>query len=791
MKRLLFLLVCLVTCVIGDAQRIFNLKTLQETKDTKETIPTRDVVETSEGIVVTYNFNNIGLQEDPIYKGSTLVNIDGFWPNCNDGEPSILSRMDTFIVPDKSSRVVVTDSTYVEIPMELSPARPVLSNEGYESYTRSTVKPVTRFSGFFPTCLIPEVNSSEYRGQPLLYVRINPVQYDYTNKIVRVFTKIQYKVLFDGTRAWNLQTDAAKSINSVGGDSYLNNIAVNGTSYTEKVSAAKGERATMATSLNPSHYLIVTVPTFATAVNRLAEWKRTLGFDVHVAIQNSWDTLAVKNVITNSFHPYSTDYLLIVGRHSVVPGFIRDKVYNNENHIHPTDLYYASNNNSYLPSFYRGRIPVGSLSEAEVVIDKIVNYEKMPVSDTIFYKTGIHCAFFQDTTIVDSLGNTISVKDEYEDRCFSQTSERIRNRMTNLFKTVHRVYFANGLVNPRYWNNTVFSYGEQIPNDLRKPSFPWNGSASDITSLINQKAFYVFQRDHGAITQWGRPSYSTINIGDLTNGNYLPVVFSISCQTGKYDVANSFCEKFLKKENGGCVAIYGATQKSLSGPNDVLAGGMFDAIWPSSSLLPIFPYFNISYSSTPSPTYRLGQILDQGLFRVQEAYGTPNQYPYKTWYARYTSELFHCFGDPSMMIYTVTPTAFSGASIVRQNGTITVNTGGTTATIAYYNRRTGVVEAFSGTSHTHADDPEISVSISAHNKIPYIDAGTLFIQNKTLTSSAYYEAKTIKVGNNVTTTQTQGDVNFTQGSHHLIGDQIELHPGTTISVGTTVEIKNN
>ena len=73
----------------------------------------------------------------------------------------------------------------------------------------------------------------------------------------------------------------------------------------------------------------------------------------------------------------------------------------------------------------------------------------------------------------------------------------------------------------------------------------------------------------------------------------------------------------------------------------------------------------------------------------------------------------------------------------------------------------------------------------------FIDAGTLYIQNKTLTSSAYYEAKTIKVGNSVTTTQTQGDVNFTQGSHHLIGNQIELHPGTTISVGATVEIKNN
>ena len=78
-----------------------------------------------------------------------------------------------------------------------------------------------------------------------------------------------------------------------------------------------------------------------------------------------------------------------------------------------------------------------------------------------------------------------------------------------------------------------------------------------------------------------------------------------------------------------------------------------------------------------------------------------------------------------------------------------------------------------------------------HNKVPHIDAGTLYIQNETLTSSAYYEAKTIKVGKSVTSTQTQGDVNFLQGNHKLIGNQIELQSGTTISTGATVEIKNN
>ena len=72
-----------------------------------------------------------------------------------------------------------------------------------------------------------------------------------------------------------------------------------------------------------------------------------------------------------------------------------------------------------------------------------------------------------------------------------------------------------------------------------------------------------------------------------------------------------------------------------------------------------------------------------------------------------------------------------------------------------------------------------------------IDGGTLFIQNQTLSDNGYYEAHTIKVGNQVTSTQSQGDVNFTQGHHQLVGKEVELHPGTTVSTGATLEIRNN
>lgn len=238
----------------------------------------------------------------------------------------------------------------------------------------------------------------------------------------------------------------------------------------------------------------------------------------------------------------------------------------------------------------------------------------------------------------------------------------------------------------------------------------------------------------------------------------------------------------LSKSNAGCVGIFGASEINDTRADDILAKGMFDAVWPSTDFFSQLPS-PYGPSTVQTPTYRLGQILDQGLYRVRGAFRNS------------TLRLFHCFGDPAMMMHTETPTPFTNASVTRQNGTITVNTGGEDGTIVFYNTNTNVVNSFQGTSCTFADNSNIVVCISGHNKIPYIDPGensnTIYLQNETLTQGGVYQADYIKAGSNVTTTKPIGEINFLQGSYELIGNEIELHPGTTISTGASVEIKNN
>ena len=775
---------CIFVCLflyagVLKAQKTICLQTKAETNGVGKTIPVRGIEETPNGVRITYCFNNIVIQDDPLYNRASMVKIDGFWPNSNVGEPSVLSRWDTFVVPNTNAEIVVSDSSYVEFPMELSPARPLLSNSEDESYTRENVIPIVGYRGFFPTSFISATRNDSYRGQHLLDVCVTPVQYDYENKKVRVFTMIQYNIQYNVTSLKKSLSRFSKERNS--GNSFLDNIALNIPSR----GLAQSPRDASSTDTISNKYLIVSVPKYTTAVNKFAVWKRTLGFDVRIEMRESWDTTMVKNVVRNAYQTDSIKYLLIFGEDTDVPSIPLYKYFDNKNHDYYTDLYYGCMDTcGYTPDIFRGRIPVGTSNVAMTIVDKIINYEKNPVVDGFFYRRGVHCPYFQDRD-----------NNRYEDRRFVFTSERIRDSMLRdttlcFVDSITRVYFAEDSINPKYWNLGTYADGTEIPPELQRPTFSWNGNSTDIINCINQKAFYVLLRDHGKVDRWEKPLCQLSGIDSLNNGNYLPVVFSICCHTGEHASPTCFCKHFLDKSNGGCVAIYGASCLSLSGLNDVLSEGMFDAIWPSLNLHPRFGIINnASYTPTPTPTFRLGQILDLGLKRCAEAYSNTTD-AYKS---QYTSEIFHCFGDPSMMIYTEQPHLFTNATIDRQdNGIISVSTGGILATISFYNKRTGEVWSCVGYSVSHPGDLDTSVCISAHNMIPLIVEvpDLIYIQNQTLTDGACYEAKTIKVGNHVTTTQPQGDVNFSQGNYHLVGKRVELQPGTKVSTGTKLRIKN-
>lgn len=690
--------------------------------------PQRTVQRTDDGITVAYTFTGNGPSACNAGDGGYVWRIEGFGLRDAPGGYATPFRVDAFAVPEGCTAVVETvDSAFVDYDCRLAPARRIPEKgTAAEGVVKEGGQNASQ-GGFYPRKVaVAAWRGSVYRGREICNVVVNPVQYDAAANKARAYSKITYKVRFvpkAGARAM-AGAPATKPV-ILPADNMLGNITMNG------ASAKAGDMAVKATGVaagdDTRDYLIISVDKYAEAVDRFAAWKELLGFRVHKVLKGSWNSDAVKAEVEKAYaeNP-ALYYLLIVGDHDDVPGqYMEHHADDGDFSVHYTDLYYGcmDGEGDETPDIYRGRLSVSSPEEAATVVDKIIGYEKRPPTDAGFYERGVNCA--------DYLDNDNGVADDYEDRRYVQTAEEIRAYMLGQGKDVERVYSTNYEITPKYWNRNYFSFGEPIPEDMLKPAFAWDGNEGDIRAAINGGVFYVLHRDHGLVDCWENPYFSVKHVDMLQNGDLLPVVFCVNCDNGAFQ-ADCLAERFLRKQGGGAVAVIAASDISYSGYNDALACGLFDAIWPEPGLRPKFPGVNSLGGETPAPTYELGQILDQAQVRVSETFGSPDpsvssNEKNDSFCRIVTKEIYHCFGDPSMQICTEMPAPFSGVSVTRGNGCVTVGNGGETARITFVNRRTGEVVSHIAPSavYTTADFEDVDVCVSGHNRIPYIDAGKL------------------------------------------------------------------
>ena len=690
--------------------------------------PQRTVQRTDDGITVAYMFTGNVPSACNAGDGGCVWRIEGFGLRDAPGGYATPFRVDAFAVPEGCTAVVETvDSAFVDYDCRLAPARRIPEKgTAAEGVVKEGGQNASQ-GGFYPRKVaVAAWRGSVYRGREICNVVVNPVQYDAAANKARAYSKITYKVRFvpkAGARAM-AGAPAAKPV-ILPADNMLGNITVNGASAKTNDMAVKAAGA--AAGDDTRDYLIISVDKYAEAVDRFAAWKELLGFRVHKVLKGSWNSDDVKAEVEKAYaeNP-ALYYMLIVGDHDDVPGqYMEHHADDGDFSVHYTDLYYGcmDGEGDETPDIYRGRLSVSSPEEAATVVDKIIGYEKTPPTDAGFYERGVNCA--------DYLDNDNGVADDYEDRRYVQTAEEIRAYMLGQGKDVERVYSTNYEITPKYWNRNYFSFGEPIPEDMLKPAFAWDGNEGDIRRAINSGVFYVLHRDHGLVDCWENPYFSVKHVDMLQNGDLLPVVFCVNCDNGAFQ-ADCLAERFLRKQGGGAVAVIAASDISYSGYNDALACGLFDAIWPEPGLRPKFPGVNSLGGETPAPTYELGQILDQAQVRVSETFGSPDpsvssNEKNDSFCRIVTKEIYHCFGDPSMQIRTEMPAPFSGVSVTRGNGCVTVGNGGETARITFVNRRTGEVVSHIAPSavYTTADFEDVDVCVSGHNRIPFIDAGKL------------------------------------------------------------------
>ena len=678
------------------------------------------------GISVNYHFSSAGVftvNEKDIpkkYQGKfSMINIPGFSHLQDAGMPALPAHIEIIAVPKGAaySLEIKSVTKLKHQGYKIYPARkPAVDTEGDHGPAFEIDNDFYKSDKIFPQQPVKIVETYDIRGMKFLLVQITPVQYNPAKSEIYTISDLKYEIKFNGASRFFDYENHTREFMNVVLDYPLNSKGFKG-DYQNYLSGNNGSG--LMSSSQAKNYIIIVQNSMLAAADSLAHWKRQLGYKVEVVSAATWTAANVKNAIHSRYQAWTPrpDYFVIIGDVQQVPAELFTSP--DGNGTYGTDLYYACMGGSadYVPEMAHGRISVSSASEALMVVGKIIKYERNPVADSTYYQNGVNCAQYQDDNL-----------DGYADRRFLHTSEEVRNYVMGRGYNVQRIYYAASNVTPVYYNASYYSNGQSLPSALGPNSgFNWNGGANDIKNAINAGKFYVLHRDHGYAGGygWAHPYFVNSKIGQLTNGDKQPVVFSINCHTGEFTLSSCFAETFLRKSNGGAVGVVAASYYSYSGYNDGFSVGMFDGIWSNPGLVPNFGNGgNSNPQVTPhSDIVNMGFVLNHGLLRMTQTWGGNGSG------RKYTHRLFHYFGDPAMRIWTEQPDSITAthAWTLTCSDTAFAITGcsdsNAVATLMNGNTLLGSSAIINGSGTVHPDyviGNTLTLTISARNKVPYI-----------------------------------------------------------------------
>ncbi|MHA2066048.1 MAG: C25 family cysteine peptidase, partial [Candidatus Thorarchaeota archaeon] len=579
------------------------------------------------------------------------------------------------------------------------------------------------------------------RGHRLVALTLNPVQFNPITQQLKVYSKIEVRINYDepaqvGPLDPRLLSPAFEELLEAFVLNYQPRPITMYKIFQPMVVAYSGSISVIDSEESPNgemtgaDYLIITHDDFYHEIRELATWKNIKGLATMIVntSQIGVDPTAddITDYIKDAYDTWSPapSYVLLVGDSEFIPPHYKTQ--------HPssyhgpaanrgligTDLYYATvHGTDYYPDIYIGRLSVDTTAQTATIVNKILEYEKNPpdpIAQEDFYTSVTSSAMFQDDDL-----------DGFEDRRFVLTCEEIRDHLLAEGYTVDRIYYADPgsifppvpAVNPTNYNNGDYATGAAIPAALLSANgFLWDGDTLDVRNNITDGRFLIYHRDHGlsrngwnhrpaaengqwwgTFDGWGDPRYTQADIAVLNNGDLLPVVLSIECQSGWFDGEvdqdhqpaaaptlnytrnfESFSEEIVRRQNGGAIAAIGSTRNSFSGYNDQLVRGFIDAIWPD---------FDPDYAS--GGLYDLGQVLVFGKIYMAHKHAYDTSITYYGNLVKETFELFHLFGDPELSIWTEPPRVLDVShpdeigSQGSQNFVVNVTDQGTGAPIHY------------------------------------------------------------------------------------------------------------
>jgi hypothetical protein len=308
-------------------------------------------------------------------------------------------------------------------------------------------------------------------------------------------------------------------------------------------------------------YVIIAPTDFIPALDNLIALRRSQGLTVAVeAVQAIYDAYgdgrpdpaAIRAYLAHAYVAWTPrpTYVLLVGAGSFDPR--RYRVASPSTFIPPyladvdpwagetaaDNRYVAVDGQDILPDMLIGRLPVKTLTETQVVVNKIVQYETNP----FLGGWNENVAFVADNA--DEAGD------------FAAASEMIATAYVTAPFTSQRIYFTPPTTTITTTRQAVLDY--------------WNAGA-----LVVQFT------GHSSWHQWAAERFFHLDdLSALRNDRRWPIVIEMTCFTSAFHRPEpTLDEELLTLDGGGVVAAWGATGLGVSTGHSRLDDGFFRAVF--------------------------------------------------------------------------------------------------------------------------------------------------------------------------------------------------------------------
>ena len=244
-----------------------------------------------------------------------------------------------------------------------------------------------------------------------------------------------------------------------------------------------------------------------------------------------------------------------------------------------------------------GRIPVRSLYEAKIAVDKIIRYETESPLDE--WRNRI--TFVADDEFATRVvGDSASVGKEYN---HAEDTETLSRYYVPSFLQQNKIFLSQ-------YPDVITASGRKKP-----------GASQALINAINEGALILNYFGHGNETVWAHEEIlsQTITLPQLANRTMLPFLIAATCDFSLYDdpLILSAGEEIITMENGGAILEISASRPVYANQNFAMALEIFRQLFPV-------------LGETP----RMGDVIRA----VKQSYYSVND------------KKFHLFGDPTIRI---------------------------------------------------------------------------------------------------------------------------------------------